>query len=242
MAVGALLFGTSCVSSKKHKELMAEKDALMNRFDQCQTEKGELNATISEMETMQAKLKTDLANANREIESAGKKLMDCQKTTEAAQAQLNAVKKQINDVVSSLGDSGLSVAEKDVKLYVSLANEILYKPGSADISKEGKEIINQLAEVFKSNGEMQVMVEGHTDDSPVRRSRYLWPDNWGLSCARAANVVRALVDAGVAASNLTAAGRADQEAKDMTIEGADAGAASRRIEFIITPSVSGFNM
>ena len=242
LALGAMVFGTSCVSSKKHKDLMAEKDALENRMQKCQTEKEELNATISDMETMQAKLKTEVANANRELESSAKKLMDCEKMTAAKEAQLNAVKNQINEVMKAVSESGLSVKEKDVKLYVSLANEILYKPGSANISKAGKEVIAQLAEVFKNNGDMQIMVEGHTDSSPIRRSRYLHKTNLELSAHRACNVVDELIKNGVGAAQLTAAGRGDVEAKDVTVEGADAGAANRRIEFIITPSVSGFNM
>lgn len=241
LAIGAMIFGTSCVSSKKHKDLMAERDALQNRFDKCEADKGELKAQMTDLEKEQGKLKTELANANRNLESADKKLMDCQKMTEQKEAQINNIKKQIKDAMTSINEGNLSVQQKDVKLYVSLSNEILYRPGSADISKEGKEVIGQLAEVFKNNGDMHVMVEGHTDDSPIRRSRYLYKDNWDLSCARASNVVRELVNAGVSAGNLTVAGRADQDNKDITIEGAKEGAEDRRIEFVITPSIEGFN-
>ena len=236
LAAGALLIGTSCVSSKKHNDLMAERDAVQNRLDKCNSDIEELNAQIAEMESMQSKLKTEVANGQRDLEAAGQKLMDCQKMTEAKEAQLRKVKDKIKEVADAVSGSDLSIKDKGVKLHVSLANEILYLPGHADISKEGMEIINQLADVFKES-DLAITVQGHTDSKPIRRTRYLYKDNWDLSCARAANVVRALEKAGVASERMTASGRADQDGKEMEVEGTEEGAASRRIEFIITPSI-----
>lgn len=226
---------SSCVSSKKHKELLAEKEALMNRYDKCNEEKKELATTIRGLEDEKSKMKTQISNKDRELASAAKKLEDCQTESERRAAQIKAVKKQINESVSALGESGLSVTEKDLKLYISLSNQIMYRPGSADMSKEGRDIVNTLADVFKNNPSMDVMVEGHTDASPVRRSRYLHKDNWDLSTNRAANVVRALEDAGVPAGQLIAAGRADTEKVIDTDAGKEEGAANRRIEFILIP-------
>lgn len=231
----AIMALSSCVSSKKHKDLLAEKEALMNRYDKCNEEKKELASTIRTLEGEKAKMKTQLSNKDRELSSSAKKLEDCQNESERRAAQIKAVKKQINEAVANLSGSGLSVKEKDVKLYISLANQILYRPGSAEMSSEGKEIVSRLAEVFKKNPSMDVMVEGHTDATPVRRSRYLHKDNWALSTNRAANVVRALEDMGVPAGQLIAAGRADNEKQVDTEEGKEAGAANRRIEFVLIP-------
>jgi chemotaxis protein MotB len=236
LAAGALLIGTSCVSSKKHNDLMADRDAIQNRLDKSNADKDELNAQIAEMESMQSKLKTDVANGQRDLEAAGQKLMDCEKMTAAKEAQLKMVKDKIQEVSDAMSGSNLSIKDKGVKLHVSLANEILYLPGHADISKEGNEIISQLADVFKES-DLAITVQGHTDSKPIRRTRYLYKDNWDLSCARASNVVRALEKAGVASERMTASGRSSVDGQDMEIEGAEAGASSRRIEFIITPSI-----
>jgi chemotaxis protein MotB len=235
--VAVLVMASSCVSSKKHKDLMAEKDAIMSRLDKCNDEKNELNAQLRGLEDEKAKMKTELANKDRELVTADKKLMDCQKLSEERAAMIKAVKKQINMVAETMKEAGLTVEDKEVKLHVTLSNNILYTPGGVEISKEGKEVIGKLAEVFKNNP-MEVIVEGHTDGQRVRRSRWKveGKDNWGLSVARSANVVRALVDAGVDPAHLVVAGRADNDRVVDTDEGGEAGSANRRIEFILSPT------
>lgn len=236
--VGVLIMTSSCVSSKKHKDLLAEKEALMNRYDKCNEEKKELAGQIRDLEGEKSKMKTQLANKDRELVTAAKNLDDCNEKSERRAAQLKAVKKQINEAVATLSESGLSVKERGAKLYVTLSNTIMYKPGSAEVSSEGKDIINRLADVFKKNPSMEVMVEGHTDAQPVRRSRYLHKDNWALSANRSANVIRALEDAGVPASQLVLAGRADTDKVIDTEAGKEEGSANRRIEFILSPENS----
>lgn len=238
LAVGVMLLGTSCVSSKKYDALAAEKDALAEK---CRTDKDELKAQINDLESSNSKLKTEVSNANRELENTGRKLTDAEAAAEAARAKIENIKMQIKEAMAAATENDLEVENKDVKLYVSLANSILYTPGSANVSKDGKEIIAQLAEVFKENSDMDILVVGHTDSKPIRRSRYLYNDNWDLSCERASNVVKELIKGGVDGSTLTAAGRADMDMVDMEMEGKDAGAASRRIEFILTPSIEAFN-
>lgn len=238
LLLGAVMFGTSCVSSKKYDDLMAEKEALSEK---CMNDKQEMKAQIDELESEKGKLKTEVANTSRELENADRKLGDAEAQAAAVKAKIDAIKKQIQETVQAAKDADLEVDAKDVKLHVSLANEVLFKPGNADISKEGKELIAQLANVFKEEANMHIVVEGHTDADPVRRSRYKFNDNWDLSCARAASAVRELVAGGVDPANLTAAGRADNARVNVDVEGKDEKAANRRIEFVLTPTLEGFD-
>ncbi|MDX1686055.1 MAG: OmpA family protein [Saprospiraceae bacterium] len=236
LALGAILFGTSCVSNKKYDDLMAEKEALSEK---CKSDKEEMQAKINELETNNSKLKTDVANTERELKNADMKLSDAEQKAAAVKAKIDRIKQQIKETVMAAKEADLDVEAKDVKLHVSLANEVLFRPGNADLSKEGKELISQLANVFKEE-DMHIMVEGHTDEDPIRRSRYLFNDNWDLSCARAASAVRALIEGGVDPASLTAAGRAYYESVDGEVEGEDMKAAKRRIEFVLTPTLEGF--
>jgi chemotaxis protein MotB len=228
------LFLTSCVSSKKYKDLQADKDAMEAKYEQ---KIAGLNEKLKAGEEKNAMLSQNVKNLEGELDMANKAKMDLQNLSDQKEKELAKIKNEINAAFSAINDSDLKVVQKFDKLYVSLPNRVLYKKGVADLSKDGKEVVNGLAEIFKNNPKMDVQVEGHTDTDPVKRTRYLWKDNWGLSTARANNVVRELVKMGVPSKQLSASGRADAYTTGELLDGKDPMAYDRRIEFIITPDV-----
>jgi chemotaxis protein MotB len=116
-----------------------------------------------------------------------------------------------------------------------LSNKLLFKSGSVDIEAKGKDAIRILGEVLKKNPDIDVMVEGHTDNVPIKTS--LYKDNWDLSVARAITIVRMLTsNYGILPMRLTAAGRGEYmpKASNDTPEGR---ALNRRTEIILTPNL-----
>lgn len=228
------LFLSSCVSSKKYKGLMADKDALQAKYEK---KIAGLNDELSAGEEKNAMLNQSVKNLESELSMSNKAKMELQNLSDQKTKDLNNIKGDIAEAFAAINGSNLNIVQKFDKLYISMPNKILYKKGSADLSKSGKQVVEELAEIFKNNPKMDILVEGHTDDDPVKRTKYLWQDNWGLSSARANNVVRALVKMGVPSKQLSASGRADLFTTGEILEGKDSKALDRRIEFILTPNV-----
>lgn len=228
------LFLSSCVSSKKYKDLVADKDAMQAKYEK---KIAGLNDKLKDGEEKNAKLSQNVKDLEGELSMANKAKMELKNLSDQKEKELAKIKGEIAAAFSTINDSDLKVVQKFDKLYVSLPNRVLYKKGVADLSKSGKSVVEGLAEIFKNNPKMDVIVEGHTDSDPVKRTRYLWKDNWGLSTARANNVVRELTEMGVPSKQLSASGRADAYTTGELMDGKDPNAYDRRIEFIITPDV-----
>jgi len=126
------------------------------------------------------------------------------------------------------------VSMRDGKVYVSLSEKLLFPSGSAAVEPKGKEAITKLAAVMSSNADIDMMVEGHTDNVPIKRGRF--DDNWDLSTARATSIVRILLGAGMDPERVTAAGRSEfvPIAPNDTPEGKQR---NRRTEIILIPQL-----
>lgn len=124
---------------------------------------------------------------------------------------------------------------KNGKVYVSLSDKLLFKSGSAEVEDKGKQALKKLSEVLNKNNEIDVEIEGHTDNIPIKTARY--EDNWDLSVHRATNIVRILQEEyAVNAKRLTAAGKGEfmPKASNETAEGR---AKNRRTEIVLSPKL-----
>ena len=100
----------------------------------------------------------------------------------------------------------MNIYIKDGKVYVSLEEKLLFKSGSDVVDPKGKEALKSLAKVLNSTSDITVLVEGHTDNVPIKTK--LFEDNWDLSTARATSIVRILTkDYGFNSDRITASGR-----------------------------------
>ncbi|MEL6123730.1 MAG: OmpA family protein [Bacteroidota bacterium] len=135
-------------------------------------------------------------------------------------------------------DTDIQVEVRGSAVYVSIADEMLFQSGSADLSNRSKEILSKVASVINDHEDVNVLIEGHTDDVPIKTSRM--NDNWDLSVLRATAVVRELqTNYYVEPQRLTAAGRSSYEprADNETRTGRSQ---NRRTEIIITPRLDQF--
>ena len=129
----------------------------------------------------------------------------------------------------------LSVEIKNGKVYVSMSDKLLFKSGSSTVEDKGKEALKLLADVLNKNTDIDILVEGHTDNVPIKTAVY--KDNWDLSVARATSIVRILtLDHKIAPTRLTASGKGEYfpRADNDTAEGR---AKNRRTEIILSPKL-----
>lgn len=177
-----------------------------------------------------------------ELTEKEKLLKEREKTLNELQqviARQDSITKRLNDILRNalLGfqSDELSVEIKNGKVYVSMSDKLLFKSGSASIESKGKEAIKVLADVLAKNKEVDILVEGHTDNVPIRTAVYR--DNWDLSVARAISIVRILTDEyKIEPLRLTASGKGEfaPKATNDTPEGR---ASNRRTEIILSPKL-----
>lgn len=148
---------------------------------------------------------------------------------------MNNLKKKIAEALEGFSTSDLTIERKNGKVYVSMADKLLFKSGSAEVDVKGKEALKKLAEVLARNKDIQVMVEGHTDNDKLAHDTYP-KNNWDLSVLRATAIVKIITDNKVEANRVIAAGRGEYfpVADNAQKEGR---AKNRRTEIILTPKL-----
>jgi chemotaxis protein MotB len=150
------------------------------------------------------------------------------------EAALSELKQRLSDALLNFRGKGLTVEQRNGKVYVSMENKLLFQSGRWDIEAEGKKAIRQLAAVLQDNPDISILIEGHTDNVPFSGQGGL-ESNWDLSTKRATAVVNILLENDqLLPQNLTAAGRSEYIpiAPNSTPEGR---ASNRRIEVILSP-------
>ena len=147
---------------------------------------------------------------------------------------LQLLKKSLSDALLNFEGNGLTVVQRDGKVYVSMENKLLFKSGSWEVGSEGKKALEQLGVVLAENPDIVVLIEGHTDNVPFSPKGAL-ASNWDLSTKRATSMVNILLENKlILPQNLTAAGRG--EFMPIAPNNTSAGrAVNRRIEVILSP-------
>ena len=147
---------------------------------------------------------------------------------------LQLLKKSLSDALLNFEGNGLTVVQRDGKVYVSMENKLIFKSGSWEVGSEGKKALEQLGVVLAENPDIVVLIEGHTDNVPFSPKGAL-ASNWDLSTKRATSMVNILLENKlILPQNLTAAGRG--EFMPIAPNNTSAGrTVNRRIEVILSP-------
>lgn len=149
---------------------------------------------------------------------------------------LSDLKNRISEALLNFRGKGLSIKQRNGKVYISMENKLLFKSGKWNIEFQGKQALMRLSKVLEENPDISILIEGHTDNIPFT-SKGAMESNWDLSTKRATAVVKILLENNnILPQNLTAAGKSEfvPIASNTTIEGR---AANRRIEIILSPSL-----
>jgi chemotaxis protein MotB len=150
-------------------------------------------------------------------------------------AAVRALKDRIKAALSGFADKGIKVEQKNGRVYVSMEAKLLFASGSTSVGTEGKVAVLELAKALEGIEDLTILVEGHTDDDPIKTACI--NDNWDLSVMRATSVVRIMLEISqLDPAKLTAAGRGEffPVAPNDTRENK---AKNRRIEVILTPNL-----
>ena len=146
------------------------------------------------------------------------------------------LKDAISKALTAFEGKGLTVEQRDGKVYVSMENKLLFKSGSWAVGSEGRQAIEQLGSVLAENPDIAVLIEGHTDNDPFSSGGQI-ANNWDLSTKRATAIVQILNEnEAIKPESLTAAGRGEF-APIATNETTQGKAKNRRIEVVLTPKL-----
>lgn len=212
--------GSQEENSKLTTELESTRLRLLTKEDQLKDLEQELN-----------KKKSNLDQLQLDFEDRQRRMKELEDMIAQKDAASEALREKIATALLSFKDKGLSVVEKDGKVYVSLEAKLLFASGSTKVDAEGKDALVKLAKVLEENEDIEILVEGHTDVDKFS-SKTNMEDNWDLSVLRATAVVRIIIDnSTVSAKRLTAAGRGEFIPVD------EEKAKNRRIEIILTPKL-----
>lgn len=166
-----------------------------------------------------------------------KRLTELEQRIAANEKAMNTLKQSLSDALLNFEGKGLTVEQRNGKVYVSMENKLLFDSGSWTVGPQGTKAIDQLAGVLQDNPDIDVLIEGHTDNVPYSGKGPL-SGNWDLSTKRATSIVTLLLENDqVLPQNLTAAGRGEflPVGPNTSPQGR---AANRRIEVILSPKLS----
>ncbi|TDE31398.1 cell envelope biogenesis protein OmpA [Flavobacterium ranwuense] len=175
-----------------------------------------------------------LALEQERLNKSGQRLQELEDLIAAKEASMKKLKETLSKALNSFEGKGLTVEQKNGKVYVSMENKLLFNSGSWAVGSEGKKAVIEVGKVLGDNPDISVLIEGHTDDDAFTASGPI-ADNWDLSTKRATAIVAILSEnKKINKQNLTAAGRGEFSplASNST---ADGKAKNRRIEIILTP-------
>lgn len=211
------------LSSNENQQL---REDLQKKSDELDAKEKQLDAQQQNIDTLNASL---LAREKRV-----KELEDILAKQEQIVTDL---KNKIDEALSGFNATDLTVERKNGKVYVSLSEKLLFPSGSTVVDPKGKDALKKLADVLKANPGIQVEIEGHTDNVPLKSANFP-KDNWDLSVLRATSIVKILTgDYGVDPKSVTASGRGEYfPVADNTT--ADGRARNRRTEIILSPDLT----
>lgn len=232
--------GSSEEITKLLKELQLLQEDLQEREDRVKLASVKLAEQETTLEKAQEELSQQeelLANANKTLAEQQARLSELQAALDNQKQSVSMLKEKLNKALRGFYDQGLSVYEKNGKVYVSLEEQLMFKTGSYSLGTQGQKAIQSLAEVLANNQDINVMVEGHTDNVPLNGTNQI-KDNWDLSVMRATAVCKIILEnTGIAPSRITAAGRGEFVPLD-TADTPEARQKNRRTEIILTPNLN----
>ena len=172
-----------------------------------------------------------------ELEKRNTRMLQLEQILDAQKKIVQDLKNKVSEALLGFENKGLTVTMKNGKVYVSLEEKLLFKTASWDIDANGMNALKKLAGVLERNPDIQITIEGHTDNVPYHPTGGQLKDNWDLSVKRATTVVRVLLEGTkIDPKRLTASGRSEFLPVDDR-NASDARQKNRRTEIILTPDL-----
>jgi chemotaxis protein MotB len=256
LLIGFLAFiATGCVTKSSYEavvnDLNQTKHSLREAKDTISFQDGEIKAQkiviaknsedilkqkarLKELDKNTKSLKEEYAKTQKLLADSEEKLQKMQQIDEETKKRNEIYARFVHQLQKMIDAGQLSVSIEKGRIVINLPDNVLFKTAHARVNKQGEEVLKQIANVLKEFKDRRFQVEGHTDNVPIKSSRY--PSNWELSTARALNVVHLMIKEGVDPKNISAAGYGEFQprADNSTPEGRKL---NRRIEIIMLPNL-----
>ena len=214
----------------------SETKKVINQLQMTQEELQKKEDALKQLERDLNAKQTTLTELSTTLKSREEKLAELQQILASKDSSVAALKRTVSDALKGFTGNGLTVEQKNGKVYVSMEERLLFASGSTVVDKEGIEALKKLAKVLENNPDINVLIEGHTDNVPMKGAGEV-KDNWDLSVMRATSVVKIITgNSTVNPMRLTAAGRGEFAPLGSNAT-ADARKKNRRIEIILTPKL-----
>lgn len=246
---------------KKYDSLITDRNALQQELTALHKKYEALNESYSALEQNSSKEIADNIQKNRELlaqleakelalaaendrllkleadmQERSQRIAELELLITSKDQAMRDLKNAISSALTAFEGKGLTVEQRNGKVYVSMENKLLFKSGSWAVNTEGRNAIIQLGNVLAKNPDIAVLIEGHTDNVPFSNRGQI-SNNWDLSTKRATAIISILAEnKAISLENLTAAGRSEYAPVDSndTTEGK---AKNRRIEVVLTPKL-----
>lgn len=220
-----MLLGSEKDNAALSGKLQMTQEQLLKKEDELKALEAKLNKQQQDLDALAAQLKQREARVNE--------LEEILRNKDKAAADL---KKKLQDALFNFENKGLTITQKNGKVYVSMDESLLFESGKTNVQPKGVEALKHVAKVLEQNTDINVLVEGHTDDVPMKGAGEI-KDNWDLSVMRATSVTKIILsNSSMDAKRITAAGRGEFFPID-SAKTAEARKKNRRTEIILTPKL-----
>ena len=228
-------------SSNNLKTLQSSNNALEKNSDESLKSNLDKNrdllAQLEAKEKALAAEKSRLAKLSTDFKDRSDRVNELEGLIAAKEASMKKLKETLSKSLKAFEGKGLTVQQKDGKVYVSMENKLLFESGSWAVGAEGKKAVVAVGKVLGDNPDISVLIEGHTDNDKFGGAVGQIENNWDLSTKRATSIVNILGEnAKVNKQNLTAAGRGEFSPL-MGNDTPEGKSKNRRIEIILTPKL-----
>lgn len=230
-------------TSKKLAALNDQYDELNSFYKNLLTNSGKLNRDMAQQQDQLLAIQESLERTHKLNDSLSNSLAEREKKVKELENILankdravKDLKDRITNALLNFKESDLTVKVKNGKVYVSLAEQLLFGSGSIVVDNKGVGALQQLAKAIKDQKDIQITIEGHTDNVPVSKKSTYMQDNWDLSVMRATSITKILTDAGLSPKQITASGKGEYSPLAPN-DSPQNKQKNRRTEIIITPNL-----
>ncbi len=228
-----LLSGNVAENKKLVGDLQLTQEELQRKQDALKILAAELNAKKKNLD----ELTSDLSTSRAELQKREEKVNELQRILALKDSTVGALKKKVSDALLGFENNGLTIQQKNGKVYVSLEERLLFASGSIIVDPKGADAIKKLGKVLEQNMDINVLIEGHTDNVPYNSAGGTIKDNWDLSVLRATSIVKIITqNSKIDPTRLAASGRGEFFPVDSS-NTAEARKKNRRTEIILTPKL-----
>jgi len=219
--------------TKSRDQLQAEKSALLQSSTRTQAS---LSADLLNKANQVSQLNQTLGSTEQDLAGKNARVAELQRVLDEKEAATKALRQKVADALLGFNSKDLQVNVKNGKVYVSLSEQLLFKSGATKVDPAGQDALVKLANALTGNKDVNILVEGHTDNVPIKGVVNGARDNWDLSVLRATEITRLLTAAGIDPTQITPSGRgqylpvaANDTPQDKAL--------NRRTDIILTPKL-----